>query len=72
MTTLAHLMSERGIQIPSLSNQSENTWIEFSLSAPPTSKNFPATQPKNLRAHTHRTKFTTFLFRSTAVGLLRS
>ena len=52
MTTLAHLMSERGIQIPSLSNQSENTWIEFSLSAPPTSKKFPATQPKNLRTHT--------------------
>ena len=53
MTTLAHLMSERGIQIPSLSNQSENTWIEISFSAPPTSKNFPATQPKNLRPHTH-------------------
>ena len=71
MTTLAHLMSERGIQIPSLSNQSENTWIEFSLSAPPTSKNFPATQPK-ICERTHRTKFTTPLFRSTAVGLLRS
>ena len=36
--------------LASITNQqkrSKNTRIEISLSAPPTSKNFPATQPKN-------------------------
>ena len=62
MTTLAHLMSERGIQIPSLSNQSENTWIEITLSAPPTSKISQLPNPKKFASAHTKQKISNFHF----------
>ena len=53
---------------PCLAKRSENKRIEISLSAPATSKISQLPNPK-ICARTNRTKITTFIFRSTAVGL---